>query len=410
MDKEILDYKGISMLLLEKILELYWKPLREYLNAKPELIKTFPGFLLNPEKIIFYFSKTHLAIEYVGSEKVQEINNSFNFSVEIRDFTFIDDNIVESIVGFKYDDSTFNKTFELPRYSENLIMPTNRGFDKLHELGWDFIAQNGIIAFNAGNFEIPRDTPSRYVNAFFFDCENDSLKTRHIKWLECIPASFSDDNSEYDSFNFNIGFLNNLVNIDAHYQYPLPEDSDFKYVKLPQINRFIELFGNKNTHEVELTNFLEKDENKFILLMAFFGKNVHSQLKCEWQSDERKPIKPDFFIEQPNGYANIVEFKLPEFKSRSLIGKPNRETFSAELNSYISQTRVYKNYFNDPNNRKWFKEKYKFNVHNPKRILVIGRRWDFNNDEWREIVSDFRDVEIVTYDDLVDGLFAQFYN
>jgi len=410
MDKNTLDYKGISRLLVDKMLEIYWKPLREYLKLNPELITTFPGFLLQPERIIFYFSQTHLAIEYLGPEKIENISESFDFIAEIRDFTNSKESFIENIIGFKFDDSSLKMSFELPPYVEDMIMPTNRGFDKLQELGWNFIAQNGMITFNAGNFEIPRNKSARYVNSFFFDCEKNSLKTRHIKWLECIPIKYDDNNSQYDTFDINVSFLSNLVLHDAHYQYPLPNNSDFKSVKLPQINRFIELFGKSNVSEIEITNFLEKDENRFILSMAFFAKNIHPQKKCEWQSEDKISIKPDFFIEQSNGYGNIVEFKLPSIKSKTLVGKSNRETFSAELNSYISQTRVYRTYFDDPNNRQWFKSKYNFEVYNPKRTLVIGRRWDFKNDEWREIISEFRDLDIMTYDDLVDGLFAQFYN
>ena len=43
-----------------------------------------------------------------------------------------------------------------------------------------------------------------------------------------------------------------------------------------------------------------------------------------------------------------------------------------------------------------------FKVYKPKRYLVVGRRNDFECDEWIEIKSDYTDVEIVTYDDLVD--------
>lgn len=45
----------------------------------------------------------------------------------------------------------------------------------------------------------------------------------------------------------------------------------------------------------------------------------------------------------------------------------------------------------------------------PKRYLVVGRRNDFECDEWIEIKSDYTDVEIVTYDDLVDTVVSQFY-
>jgi hypothetical protein len=39
----------------------------------------------------------------------------------------------------------------------------------------------------------------------------------------------------------------------------------------------------------------------------------------------------------------------------------------------------------------------------------MGRRWDFNNDEWKEIISEYSDVEIINYDELIDGVTAQFY-
>ena len=100
---------------------------------------------------------------------------------------------------------------------------------------------------------------------------------------------------------------------------------------------------------------------------------------------------------------------MPTLKGKSIVGRTNRETFSSELNSYISQTRNYKTYFEDPNNRKWVQEKYGIKVHYPKRYLIIGRRWDFPGEIWKEIVNDYTDIEILTYEDLIDGVVAQFY-
>ncbi|MFW5990319.1 MAG: Shedu anti-phage system protein SduA domain-containing protein [Campylobacterales bacterium] len=119
--------------------------------------------------------------------------------------------------------------------------------------------------------------------------------------------------------------------------------------------------------------------------------------------------RPDFFIVQPNGYADIVEFKLPNIAKNTIVGKKNRETFAAWLNSYIAQTRVYSTYFDDPNNRKWFEDKYGFKVNKPKRYLVVGRCYDFASEIWREIIADYKDIEIITFDDLVDGVTIQFY-
>ena len=97
-------------------------------------------------------------------------------------------------------------------------------------------------------------------------------------------------------------------------------------------------------------------------------------------------------------------------KSSSIVGRENRESFCAQLNSYVAQTRTYANYFNDTNNRIWVKEKYGIDVYKPRRILIIGRRANFDREEWREIVADYNNFEVMTFDDLVDGVVAQFYH
>jgi Domain of unknown function (DUF4263) len=143
--------------------------------------------------------------------------------------------------------------------------------------------------------------------------------------------------------------------------------------------------------------------------MRFSAKAVHSELLCEWQGVTRKAIKPDFFVVGPDGFADIVEFKLPELGREAVVGKNNREAFSSEVNSYIAQTRVYRDYFDDPRNREHVERTYGFQVYKPRRFLVVGRRWHFNNSEWRAIAADYQELTIMTYDDMIDGVVAQFY-
>lgn len=234
------------------------------------------------------------------------------------------------------------------------------------------------------------------------------LKTRIIKWIDFIPCHYIEpDEGELDEIRFSISMYEKLWYKDMFYKYPKP--NDFKFSKLPQINRFVEYFADSNHSEPEITSFLALEENRFILNMGFMGTGLHSEILCEWQSENRNNIKPDFFILRANGYADIIEFKLPKIKSNSVVGKTNREHFNSELSTYIAQTRVYATYFDDPNNRKWFEEKYGFKVYKPKRYLVVGRRNDFECDEWIEIKSDYNNLEILTYDDLVDTVISQFY-
>lgn len=384
----------------------YFRPLYHYVVEHPSLIKSVPGFLLSPEKLIIYVGRTHFAIEYIGPEYLEELHHNGHFNVQFYDYSTIDCNLFEKILGFEYD-STLDFAMPLPSFSENLLYPTNKGWDKLIELGWNTEAQSSIMAFNTPTPEPLPGQFSRVVNGTFFDADESGLKTRRIKWLDFFPILFDGSDKEIDAIRFRLDYMKDKVEQDAHYQYPIPES--YKYNQLPKINRFIEKWGDKNSSEPDITSFLSQPENQFILTMKFGAMGLHSELLCEWQSENKKAIKPDFFVVQPNGYADIVEFKLPEISKKAIVGKVNRESFGAWLASYISQTRVYSNYFDDPNNRKWFEDKYGFKVHKPRRWLVVGRRHNFRSDDWREILLDYKDLEILTFDDIVDGVVAQFY-
>jgi hypothetical protein len=408
-DKEPKPLRDFIMPIGQKIMELYWTPLYKYLQKHPQLIKTFPAFLLKYEKLVLYFGKTHLAIEYYGPERVEELNSNGVVELTYHDYTQSNDNFLEQIIGFEYD-STTNFEMPLAPYFEDLILPTNKGFEKLQELKWNFAAQSSIMALNSGKFYIPKGEFSRMVNSLFFDANDTGLKTRHIKWIDFIPLDYDDSGEKSDSLAINFSvYTKELFEHDANFVYPLPDDNDFLYSKLPKINRFIEQIGNESTTEPQITAFLSVENYRFILSMAFLATDIFHQLICKWQNEDRKDIQPDFFVLRANGFADIVEFKLPKLKTKTTTGRENREAFSAEINSYIAQTRIYKEYFNDPANRKWFENEYGFKVLKPRRILVVGRRWDFDNDEWKEIISDYIDVEIMNYDELIDGVTAQFY-
>lgn len=396
----------LVMAFMQELMKHYWGPLYQYIKENPELIETVPGFLINHEKLIVYVGRTHIAIEYTGSEHITDLKNEGCLEVQSHDYSTKECNLFEQIIGFEYD-SAHNYYLPLPPFNVDLLFPTNRGWEKLSELGWNFSAQNSIMGFNTPALEPQAEQFSRIVNGMFFDADDSGLKTRRIKWIDFFPIHFDGSDSETDSISFNLEEMGKLVKPDAHYTYPMPDD--YKFVQLPKINKFIEIWGNRESSETDITSYLSEPENKFILTMKFGANNVFSEITCEWQSEERKDIRPDFFVVQPNGYADIVEFKLPDTSGSAVVGSSNRESFGAWLNSYISQTRVYSSYFEDPNNRKWFENKYGFKVYKPRRWLVVGRRHDFDSDVWREIMSDYRDLEVLTFDDLIDGVAVQFY-
>ena len=399
------------MQVFEKLLKHYWAPIHNFLVADPELLKTATGFLVAPEKIIFYIGETHLGIEYFGQERIEKRPDELKIELYSVDMTKSGGSFLEKITGITYDDGTFRmEDFLIPTYSEGMIMPTNRGADKLKELNWHFSVQDGFTAFNATHPVLQKNEFTRIINGIFFDANKGGLHTRRIKWIDFLPISSIEQSEDTGiTFKVDLSFYNQqLAEKDINYVYPIPDKYGYRDSRLQKINRFIELVGSHSSTEVQLTQFLAHTDNQFILSMRFSAIAIQDEVMCEWQSENKKSIKPDFLITNTDGYADIVEFKLPSAELK-LVGKENREAFSAQINSYIAQTRVYSKYFDDPNNRKWVEEKYGIKVYHPKRYLVIGRRWQFDTDTWKEITFDYQNLTILTYDDLVDGVVAQLY-
>lgn len=401
-------YRDFAINFLQNIGELYWTKMIHYVTDNNIKANELTGFLLNPEKLVINIGRTHIAIEYYGKEKVDKIEDKFLLPIEIHDYSKDkESDFFEKVIGIEFD-STLDIKLPLMDINEDLIMPTNRGADKLFDLKWNFAAQNSITGFNISGYYIPKGQFTRLVNCIFFDANEAGLITRRVKWIDFVPMIIDEtSHSDVDEFRIDLSYYYENWLEDLNYEFP--QARTYKYEKLVQVNKFIEISGTKEYSEPQITDFLSCDENQFILTMGFFSTRIQPQVLCEWQSEQRDAIKPDFFVVKPNGYADIVEFKLPYLKRNTVVGISNREKFSSEIESYIAQTRVYRTYFDDPNNRKWFEEKYGFKVYKPKRFLVVGRRFDFDTDVWHEIKSDYKDLEIITYDDLIDGVITQFY-
>lgn len=399
--------KEASIQVGQKLVDMYLSRVFRIVEGDTELIPVVPGFLIRPERLILYFGRTHLGIEYVGPEVISELpKGGCKLELQWFDFTGEAEGLLNRIIGFRYNEKM--PSMELPVVSCDLVLPTNRGADELMRLNWNWDAQDMILGFNTGGIHAQPGQFTRIVNGLFFDADESGLRSRHIKWLDLVPLAYDESDDIYDSFRIDFSTLSALANVDARHPYPVPED--FKWQKLPRINRFVELLANRSMKELDITRFLASSDNTFILKMRFSAKEIYPECICEWQSEAKGPIKPDFFVVGTNGYADIVEFKLPELGGNVVVGAGNRERFSAEIQSYISQTRVYREFFDDPRNRRWVEETYGFKVYKPRRYLVLGRRWHFDSDEWRCIEADYKGLNILTYDDIIDGVVVQFYH
>lgn len=397
----------------------YLLPMKGYVKEKQMPEKDANTLMMNLTKLIFYIGRDFIAVEYMDEilpKDTKELLGEDNLLVQAFDYSDEELSVQQficKVLGLKLSD--YNPTISLAPESQDiadLFLPTNDAVNKLAELGYNFTAEESFTGLNSGFIDFCKGRFHRLINCRFHYVENDNLKTRIAKWIDFYPCKCEEEDIDGDrylqSFQCYLPKYDELWKKDLFYKLPIPVEG--KYSKLPIINRFIEVFGDRDNKETDITSFLAEKGNSFILLMTFSGITLKSQLLCIWQDDEkRKDLKPDFFIVKANGTADIIEFKLPSLKNKAIVGTENRETFSAELSSYIAQLSVYAEYFDDSANRKWFEKKYGFTVYKPRKYLVVGRRSDFSSDEWQKIKARYSDVEIYTYDDIVDTVVSFLY-
>lgn len=84
---------------LQQLATRYWTPLYQYVKYNPHLIKTMPGFLLQHQKILIYVGRTHIAIEYNGSELLEELPSEYRIEVQYFDYSVNECNLFEMIIG-----------------------------------------------------------------------------------------------------------------------------------------------------------------------------------------------------------------------------------------------------------------------------------------------------------------------
>lgn len=163
------------------------------------------------------------------------------------------------------------------------------------------------------------------------------------------------------------------------------------------VSEFEELLSSSSLSELDIQRFMEKHPG---LLLGDNYSALRSHLILD--RGDRGPLIPDFFAELPNeGYFDIIDLKKPD--EQLIVGTKNRRGFSAAVYSAVHQLRLYRDYFEDPRNRKKFHERYGLRGWKPKIAVIIGRTP--RGDAYPELITarrDLFDAEILTYDDILD--------
>ncbi len=109
-----------------------------------------------------------------------------------------------------------------------------------------------------------------------------------------------------------------------------------------------------------------------------------------------------------DGYADILEFKLPHLKNNPVVGPPEREHPSFEVDSAISQLETYEEWCSQVINTSWLEQTKGIKILYPRKYLVIGHSKDFSKED-RARLRATRNTTVYTYDEFIEMMRYQIY-
>jgi hypothetical protein len=81
--------------------------------------------------------------------------------------------------------------------------------------------------------------------------------------------------------------------------------------------------------------------------------------------------------------------------------KKNRMRYSAAVAEACAQLREYGRFFEEEKNRKFVLETYGLRAYKPKMFVIIGRRGNLDPIDLRNIQTDYPNLYLRTYDDII---------
>ncbi len=157
-----------------------------------------------------------------------------------------------------------------------------------------------------------------------------------------------------------------------------------------------DLINSRRTSEDDLQRFFELHQ-QFLRLWDHREVFPHVYLTRE----DDGPLIPDFLLLDRELQKSVVlDLKLPS--ARVVVGKRNRERFSALVEEARAQLLEYRDWFEDAGHRRSVKERFGIEIYRPRLAVVIGSTDQFTSAYQRQKVqSRYPDVEIATYDDII---------
>ena len=160
----------------------------------------------------------------------------------------------------------------------------------------------------------------------------------------------------------------------------------------------LERLINNSAPEREFQLFFEKHP-EFLLALGDYS-NLHSQLILHEETGEK--LIPDFFLEKfDSDFCDILDLKKANV---ALVREqPRRHRFRDAVMEAVAQLGVYRDWFDDKQNREKFHSRYGLKAFRPKVVVIIGRANSFYDEMERIRLLDHlpRWIRLHTYDEVV---------
>lgn len=359
------------------------------LRALPELRKTLNPAFPFPQKVRIGLLDTHLVVEYVGPENTRsdsfDVEAAWRPNVTVFEYLGLDFRHL-TVRGLPFPEPIQDQQFFL---GEAVKLLGDYLYDIV--LNPNSIMLNGFADFSACT------SPSHLSNvAFLWSDASGVLRVRRFDFLELFPIS--DDGWAWHSPEG----LEHFTEWLSRLHVPAYE------LKLHQcLNEFIELVGNRETSEVMITTFLR--EHPEILQLAFGINELNPEVTLKWQYRvDARDLRPDFLPTRMDGFADILEFKLPWMPSTPIVGPTSRPQPSHHLDAALSQLDEYADWCGQEQNRDWLEATHGIRMHTPHTYLIIGHGSEFEAAE-RQKLRGRRNATIFTYDEFVEMARMQLY-
>jgi len=163
------------------------------------------------------------------------------------------------------------------------------------------------------------------------------------------------------------------------------------------IEEFEDLINSSKAKENDFQKFFE-DNSDFILNDDY--KQAHPHIVLSKENEEN--LIPDFILEpiDQSSFCDLLELKLPS--TEIFVLKKNRARYSAAVFEAAAQLREYGKYFDSEANLNRFQQNYPhLRVYKPRMFVIIGRQNNESSMLKREIQSEFPQLFLKTYDELL---------